>query len=143
MTMSVESWEGTAALAEEHECWSLLRSTPIGRLAVRMAGNPEIFPVNHVVDHGTVVFRTGKGTKLASATLHPQVAYEADGYDLDAGVAWSVVVKGRAEPVRQRNELLETVFLPLYPWHGGPKPYFVRIVPDRVSLRRFSISRTA
>lgn len=130
------------AFAGEHECWALLRSTPVGRLAVTMAGDPDIFPVNHVVDHGTIVFRTAKGTKLAAATLHPVVAYEVDGYDPESGGVWSVVVKGRAEPVRQREELLETLFLPLHPWHEGAKPYFVRIVPRRISIRKFSMAPT-
>ena len=48
-------------------CWALLRSQEVGRLAVSIADRPEIFPVNYVVDHGTVVFRTAEGTKLAGA----------------------------------------------------------------------------
>ena len=135
-----EHWAASGRIDDEHACWELLRSAPFGRLAASMAGNPEIFPVNHVVDHGTLVFRTAKGTKLAAVTLHPMVAYEADGYDPVTHTAWSVVVKGRAVPVRQREELLETLFLPLHTWHEGSKPYFVRIVPDRVTMRRFQVS---
>jgi uncharacterized protein len=48
-------------------CWALLRSQEAGRLAVLIADRPEIFPINYVVDHGTVVFRTAEGTKLAGA----------------------------------------------------------------------------
>lgn len=129
--------------SDDRECWALLRSTPVGRLAVIMANNPEIFPVNHIVDHGTVVFRTDKGTKLAGVTLHPVVAFEADGYDAESGTAWSVVVKGRAEQVHDRVELMQTLFLPLSPWHQGQKPYFVRIVPDRLSLVRFAVAAPA
>src|SRR6476619_2758028 len=42
------------------ESWSLVRSAPVGRLAVVVDGRPEIFPLNHVVDHGTLVFRTAE-----------------------------------------------------------------------------------
>ena len=80
-------------------CWALLRSQEVGRLAVSIADRPEIFPVNYVVDHGTVVFRTAEGTKLAGAVQGDAVAFEADGYEPDTGEAWSVVVKGHAEEI--------------------------------------------
>jgi uncharacterized protein len=51
---------------EVNVCWALLRSQEAGRLAVLIADRPEIFPINYVVDHGTVVFRTATGIKLAS-----------------------------------------------------------------------------
>src|SRR5690606_25990380 len=61
-------------------CLALLREAPFGRLAVIVDGRPDIFPVNHAVQHGSVVFRTSTGTKLHSAIGQP-VAYEVDGYD--------------------------------------------------------------
>ena len=72
----------------------------MGRLAVSILERPDIFPVNHVVDHGRIVFRTAAGTKLAAAVLGRAVAFEVDGYDSVAGEAWSVVVKGRAREAR-------------------------------------------
>jgi uncharacterized protein len=118
-------------------CWALLRSHEVGRLAVSIADRPEIFPINYVVDHGTVVFRTAEGTKLAGA-IQRDVAFEADGYEPGTGEAWSVVVKGRAEEIA-RHELLDTADLPLFPWHTAPKQRFVRIVPDEVTGRRFRV----
>ena len=35
-----------------HECWALLRSAEVGRLAVSIMNRPDIFPVNHIVYHG-------------------------------------------------------------------------------------------
>ena len=49
-----------------------------------IADRPEIFPINYVVDHGTVVFRTAEGTKLAGA-VQRDVAFEADGYETADG----------------------------------------------------------
>jgi len=120
----------------EHESWMLLREAVVGRLAVVVDDAPDLFPVNHVVDHGTLVFRTAEGTKLA-ATVGRQVAYEVDGYDLGSGEAWSVVVKGRASEVHELHDVLEAMQLPLFPWHAAPKPRLVRIEPTSVTGRRF------
>lgn len=122
-----------------HECWALLRDAVVGRLATAIDGHPEIFPVNHVVDHGTIVIRTAAGTKLESAAGHP-VAFEVDGYDTGAGAAWSVVVKGRAAEVAQLHDVLEALSLPLFPWHGSAKPHFLRVSADEVTGRRFAVS---
>lgn len=124
-------------------CWELLRSVPVGRLAVIVADRPEIFPVNHVVDRGTIIFRTADGTKLAGSLQNPLVAFEVDGYDEASGQAWSVVVKGRAEQIQQLHELLGTVHLPLAPWQADPKPSFVRIDPDEVTGRQFRVADSA
>ena len=43
------------------ECWDLLRQTEVGRLAVSIHDEPEVFPINFIVDRGTVVFRTARG----------------------------------------------------------------------------------
>lgn len=120
----------------EHESWHLLREVAVGRLAVVVDGEPDVFPVNHVVDHGTLVFRTGQGTKLAAAAGQP-VAFEVDGYDPVSGEAWSVVVKGRAREVSQMYDVLDALQLPGFAWHSEPKPHLVRIEPTSVTGRRF------
>jgi hypothetical protein len=123
------------------ESWSLVRSVPVGRLAVVVDGKPEIFPLNHVVDHGTLVFRTAEGTKLMGTIGH-DVAYEADGIIEGGTVAWSVVVKGRAREVARLHESIDSLELPLFPWHRGPKPRIVRIEPEEVHGRRFVVTLT-
>jgi hypothetical protein len=116
----------------------LLRSQEVGRLAVAVADRPEIFPVNYVVDHGTLVFRTAQGTKLAGS-VQRDVAFEADGYEPDNGEAWSVVVKGRAHEISRGHDVLDAADLPLFPWHAAPKQRFIRIVPDEITGRRFQV----
>jgi nitroimidazol reductase NimA-like FMN-containing flavoprotein (pyridoxamine 5'-phosphate oxidase superfamily) len=128
---------------ELNDCWSLLRSAQVGRLAVTTAHGPDVFPVNFVVDHGTVVFRTDPGSKLTNAVVGGPVAFEADGLDADSGAAWSVVLKGTAERVRDVREILDALQLPLSPWHGAPKHFFVRVVPQHVSGRRFRVADRA
>ena len=126
---------------DEHQCWELLRSQEVGRLAVAIANRPDIFPINYVVDHASVVFRTAEGTKLAAAVLGESVAFETDG-EAD-GEAWSVVVKGQAVEIERMYELFDAVELPLYPWHAAPKHRYVRIVPELVTGRRFRVADRA
>jgi hypothetical protein len=120
------------------ESWDLLRSGVVGRLAVVVDQAPDIFPVNSAVDHGTVVIRTAKGTKFEAAQKGP-VAFEVDGYDLDAGEAWSVVLKGTATEVYDVDEAIEVMGLPLFPWARGAKPHLLRVVPESVTGRRFEV----
>jgi len=139
LTMEIPSKSKVEELPN-NECWTLLRQAPFGRLAVVRDGRPDIFPVNQVVDRGSLLFRTDPGSKLVAAVGH-QVAFEIDGHDPASGEVWSVVVKGRAHEVRQLHDVIETVALPLFPWQGGVKPHFVRVEVDSVTGRRFT--RTA
>lgn len=142
--MSTSEAPQAAAILDDDECWALLRAAEVGRLAVSVADHPDIFPVNFVVDDDrTVVFRTAEGTKLAAAVLGTAVAFEIDGYDADAGDAWSVVVKGRAEEIETMDDLWHALSLPLFPWHASPKHRFVRVVPDLTTGRRFHVSDAA
>ena len=136
--MDTDSGGEVTVLATD-ACWGLLRSTDVGRLAVAVAGEPDIFPINYVVDGGTIVFRTAPGTKLSSVAVGHAVAFEVDGHEPDAGEAWSVVIKGRGEQITRSQELIDTTDLPLFPWQAGPKHRFVRIVPTDISGRRFQV----
>lgn len=125
---------------DEAECLVLLAGQQLGRLAISIANHPDIFPINHVVDDGTVVFKTAEGTKLAGAVLGASVAFEVDGYDPAEGIAWSVVVKGRAVEIEAVEDQLHAEDLPLFPWHISPKRRFVRIKPSEITGRRFHVA---
>src|SRR5918994_3031397 len=117
----------------ESACWALLRTTSVGRVSVWVEGHPDIFLINFAVEHGTVVFRSGAGTKVSAALSDSPVALEADGYDEKTAEAWSVVVKGNAEEISSAQDLLDTVDLPLFPWQAGDKGRFIRIIPTTTS----------
>ncbi len=138
-TMTANTQSNTEELPA-HTCWELLRQTPVGRLAIVADGHPDIFPVNYVVDHGTVVFRTAAGTKLAG-TLRHDVAFEADGYDSEDGTAWSVVLKGRAERIVEPTDSISAMSLGLTPWQDGNKPWFLRIVASSLTGRRVHVAQ--
>lgn len=135
-----------------HECWALLRTAPFGRLALCVDDRPEVFPINFVVDHGSLVYRTSEGTK-SSAAEKAASALEADGrlapgtteWVGDQEMMWSVVVKGHTSTIGITAELMDTVQLPLHPWESGRKDRFMRLVPDSISGRAFvpSVVRAA
>ena len=118
------------------DCWKYLRTSSVGRLAVVLGGQPEIFPVNYLPDEGSVVFRTGPGTKLDAIVAGNPVALEVDGLNTYGTIAWSVVLKGIPEEVQDVSDLPEQ--LPT-PWEEGLKEHVIRIVPAELSGRRFTI----
>ena len=127
--------EQPISILAETQCWDLLGSVALGRLVTSVDGQPEIFPVNFVVQHRSVLFRTAEGTKLVSAAINNQVLFEADGSTFDEG--WSVIVKGTARVPRTDDELEEARRAWLFPWTATSKPHFVRIRPLSVTGRRF------
>jgi nitroimidazol reductase NimA-like FMN-containing flavoprotein (pyridoxamine 5'-phosphate oxidase superfamily) len=129
---------GTEILSDA-ECSRLLAEATVGRLAVDIAGRPDIFPINYIVVDDTIVFRSAAGTKLAASVLLHYVAFEIDGYEPSQRTAWSVVVKGRAHQIERMQEVYDAQDLPLFPWVASEKPNFVRITPDEVSGRRFHV----
>ena len=119
----------------EDECWHLLASRALGRLVTSVAGQPEIFPVNFVVQRKTLLFRTGEGTKLLSTVLNSRVAFEADDHTVEEG--WSVVVRGRAQEMKTSEEIAEAERAQLLPWTATTKRHYVRIIPYEITGRRF------
>lgn len=126
-----------------NQCWDYIRQAAIGRLAVVVDRHPEIFPINFVVDRGSVIFRTAEGTKLAGALEGGAVAFEVDGYDDRLGKAWSVVLKGSAVQLESIEDILASEELPLFPWQAGEKNHFLRIEPVQTSGRSFLINSAA
>ena len=126
-------------ILEADECWRLLREADVGRLAVSVGDHPEIFPINHVVDGQTVVFKTLAGTKLSSMVNCGPVAFEVDDYDAWTGDAWSVVVKGRAHEIDTAEGIRRADTLPLFAWRTLPDARWVQIRADDVSGRRFHV----
>ena len=122
-------------ILSEHECWDLLASRALGRLVTSVDGEPEIFPVNYVVQHRTVLFRTAEGTKLVSTVINSNVVFEADDHDVTEG--WSVIVRGRARVLHDSSEIAEAERAQLLPWIATTKNHYVRVLPFRITGRRF------
>lgn len=122
----------------QDECWERLAGAPYGRIAAAAAGQVDIFPVNHRVDGHVIVFRTSAGTKLLELTIHSGIAFEVDGFDGEE--AFSVVVKGSAEEFDRDGDVLAAERLGVRPWAPEEKDRWVRILPDSVDGRAFTLA---
>jgi uncharacterized protein len=95
--------------------------------------------VNYLPEDGTVIFRTGPGSKTDALAAGGTVALEADGLNTYGTIAWSVVVKGQAEVVDLgANEPLPEQ--DPVPWEKGVKDRLVRITPGELTGRRFVVT---
>lgn len=133
--MSNDATDRPVTILAESECWQLLSNAPLGRLVTVADGIPEIFPVNFAVQGRTVLFRTAEGTKLVSTAINKQVLFEADDYGAAEG--WSVIIKGVSRSLRTDEEIEEAEQAQLLPWTATVKEHYVRILPTRVTGRRF------
>lgn len=122
-------------ILSEHECWDLMASVALGRLVTSVDGQPEIFPVNYVVQRRTVLFRTAEGTKLVSTAINNRVLFEVDDHNVAEG--WSVIVKGRARSLRSDEQIDDAERAQLLSWTASEKSHYVRVIPEMVTGRRF------
>jgi nitroimidazol reductase NimA-like FMN-containing flavoprotein (pyridoxamine 5'-phosphate oxidase superfamily) len=128
---TIDSIGGTEVITEA-DCWDLLETQQIGRVAVWYGGQVEIFPVNYGLDADGILFRTNAGRKMTGASSG-EVAFEVDEIDPRRKTGWSVVIHGQAReitvydgPERQRAA---------QPWTGS-KDFLFRITPRSVTGRR-------
>jgi nitroimidazol reductase NimA-like FMN-containing flavoprotein (pyridoxamine 5'-phosphate oxidase superfamily) len=117
------------------EALSLLRQGPehVGRLAICLAGEPLVFPLNYAVDGDAIVFRTRVGTKLSGIT-RSLATFEVDHIDA-SGQGWAVTFEGLAQEVLDADpaQLRARIdALALETWPGGHRPHVVRITPFAV-----------
>lgn len=121
------------------ECLDLLGSQPVGRLAFLREGGLMILPVNHVLSHGGVAFRTADGSKLDVGMMGRPVAFEVDGYDEHGLTGWSVVVRGVAELVDDDQRVAELDRRGLHTWSAhAVDGSWVRVRAEEISGRRIT-----
>jgi len=134
-----DAWsDGALEEIDESECWRLLGTQPVGRVAVIVGHYAHVVPVNHAVDGRSVVFRTAVGAKLW-ATHHSNVTFEVDDFDPARRDGWSVMVRGSARELSGESNP-DTVrrigSAAPQPWAPGRRDHIIRIVPDSISGRR-------
>jgi uncharacterized protein len=128
------------------ECLELLRRGGVGRVAVSVSGwYPIVRPVNFFFDDPSqsVVFRSGRGSKLTGLLVSEEAAFEIDGTRADDATAWSVIVTGRAEEVTDRFEVTRLEERGLAVWAPGEHPFWVRIRAEAVSGVRLRTEQPA
>lgn len=127
--------DDVVATLSDAECWQLLAGEELGRLVTRVGDVLDIFPVNYFVDRDTIVFRTAEGSKLVELTVNDEVLFEVDHYT--DTVAWSVIVRGRAQRLATEEEVEAADELPLRPWLPTLKYHYVRVSAETMSGRSF------
>ena len=115
-------------------CLRLLAAKQVGRIAVSLpADSPLVVPVNYALSGDTLLFRSGFGSQLRALGSRP-VSFEVDHHDPSTRTEWSVLVRGRAREVRERD-----VDPPLpEPWVPDDKPHLVQLRIRSVTGRRIS-----
>jgi uncharacterized protein len=108
----------------------------VGRVGVTIGALPAIFPVNHRLVDGCVVFRSSPGSKLSAASSGAVVAFEVDDYNAADRSGWSVLAVGPSEVVHDLDVTFKTLEAGLEPYVDGPRGAVVRIVPSFLSGRR-------
>src|ERR1035441_3220228 len=126
--------EGLEILDDE-ECWRLIRTARVGRVAVSVGAVPAVFPVAFVVVGCDILFFTGSGIKFDAAREGRSVTFEVDEIDVVAETGWSVLALGPIVPASPVSKARAQA-LGLYPWAAGDRQQLLRIRPDFLSGRR-------
>ncbi|MET7339651.1 pyridoxamine 5'-phosphate oxidase family protein [Nonomuraea sp. NPDC005650] len=126
---------GFEVLSRE-ECLGLLSTAPIGRIVFTDHALPAVQPVNFQLNGHSIVIRTAIGSKLAAATRHAVVAFEADQFDPELRTGWSVTTVGRARAVTDPDEINRLTALPLTAWAPGSRDHYIVVDAEQVSGRR-------
>ena len=117
---------------DRSECFTLLRSQKVGRIAFSDDSGPDTLPVNFSLDGEDVLIATTGYSSIARAASGARVAFEVDEIDDYTESGWSVVIRGHA--VRE-SPFATSVEVP-YPWAEGNRGYVIRIKPEVVTGRR-------
>ncbi len=128
--------EGLEVLAAE-QCLELLARSRLGRIAVTIRAVPAIFPVHYRLLDGHIVFRTGGGTNLHTASANTVVAFEVDDVEPSWARGWSVLVVGVARQVRDSAAISSALDQAPNLWDAGEGAPVISILPAFVSGRRF------
>jgi nitroimidazol reductase NimA-like FMN-containing flavoprotein (pyridoxamine 5'-phosphate oxidase superfamily) len=122
-------------LLDEGQCLALLAANSLGRVGITIGGLPVIMPVNYALLDGSIVFRTGEGSKLHAASNHAIIAFEVDYYDAEARAGWSVLAIGQSQTIDESAAGAFAEARPV-PAAEGSRDHYVRLVPELLTGRR-------
>lgn len=132
---------GTATGGVEHltttECWRLIGAETLGRLAITARdGAPDVLPLNFTVHDRLIYFRSAPGSKLAALAARPLAALEVDGDE--AGLRWSVVVRGEARRLNSDQEIRDSGVKRIVSSSPTAKYNYFCLEPSSIFGRRFA-----
>lgn len=124
------------------ECLRLLATGVIGRVVFTDAALPAAQPITYLLDCDEVIFRAGGGSKLAAATRHAVLAFEADEITGPTLTGWSVLGVGQAYQVTDPDRLAELARRPPVPWVPADTADTIAIPLQRLTGRRLRLTDT-
>jgi nitroimidazol reductase NimA-like FMN-containing flavoprotein (pyridoxamine 5'-phosphate oxidase superfamily) len=117
----------------EDECFALLQTRTLGRVAFTSGALPVIAPVEYVFDDGVITFRTESALKLGAASHGDVLAFEIDTFDSQRGDGWTVLVLGRATVLTAAEATVPTLD---ESEANATRYHYVRLHCERVNGRR-------
>lgn len=134
MSSAHDWYPGRLRELSREECFELLTTRFVGRVAFCSADGPVVLPVNFAMHGEAVVFRTAPQNIIARHVSGQRLAFEVDEVDDFTQSGWSVLVQGTGEvlespvdlPASDRPE----------PWAEGTRTLYVQVNPREVSGRR-------
>ena len=117
------------------ECLQLMASVSMGRIIYTRQALPAVELVNFALDHGDIVIKTDGAGKLAAATRHTVVAFEADCLDAEQA-GWSVTAIGPSREVTDPEDIGRLQKIDLSSWTYGAQELFIRVSPELLNGRR-------
>lgn len=119
---------------DQTECWHLLRTHGVGRLAwASRDDGVQVLPVNYVMlDEETVLFRTSEDSRLAELAAGVDVSFQLDDIDPSTQTGWSVLARGRAAHF---DRTAFTHVPDSEPWAVGDRDVFITFRASRLSGR--------
>jgi uncharacterized protein len=117
------------------DCLGLMASVSMGRIIYTRQALPAVELVNFALDHGDIVIKTDGDGKLAAATRHTVVAFEADCLDAQQA-GWSVTAIGPSREVTDPEDIARLQKIALSSWTYGVREHFIRVSPQMLNGRR-------
>ena len=117
------------------ECWDLLRSVPVGRLAWNATTGPTVVPVNFAVTPGGIDVRTTAYSAAARETDDSPVSFQADQIDPTGRSGWSVLAHGRVH-IDWSFGRVDAPEIDV--WLAGARPLRIHIEVQEISGRRLA-----
>ncbi|MDR7086369.1 nitroimidazol reductase NimA-like FMN-containing flavoprotein (pyridoxamine 5'-phosphate oxidase superfamily) [Aeromicrobium panaciterrae] len=128
------------SVLDEQECYQLLSTTTVGRVAFISHHGQQLLPLNFAMVDGVIYFRVneeGVLSELADGLV--DVAFEVDHHGTTTRDAWNVTVRGTTSRVHESAGLASTANLAsLRPWAPGERALVVALTPELIDGRRVS-----
>jgi nitroimidazol reductase NimA-like FMN-containing flavoprotein (pyridoxamine 5'-phosphate oxidase superfamily) len=129
------------------ECRQLLRSRRVGRVVFVDTRGPVALPVNYVLDHDDVIFRTEAWSSLHATPASGRVSFEVDEIDEHERIGWSILARGTVHRIDDPAELRHVMRLHPEPWargaHDGERDEYLRLSVETVTGRRLVVDDPA